>query len=146
MNTLLIFFAFPLAVIIISIILEKILRSPIAVAALIFAIFIILTFAVFDTTFLIATLAYTILAFITAAIVHFLKCRHRREKDLYDLLSDLLRNNNCNNDGENDNESDEESENENNNGCGCGRTAVERLINNSTSNYTYTTGRNRYRR
>ena len=151
MDTLLIFFAFPLAVIIISVILEKILRSPIAVAALIFAIFIIVTFAAFDVTFLIATLAYTILAFITAAIVHFLKCRHRREQDLYGLLSDFFRNNNCNNNGESDNESneDEENDNENNNGCGCGcgRTAVERLINNSTGNSNYSNcNTNRYRR
>ena len=147
MDTLLIFFAFPLAVIIISVILEKILRSPIAVAALIFAIFIIVTFAVFDVTFLIATLAYTILAFVTAAIVHFLKCRRRREKDLYDLLSDFFRDNNCNNNGESDNESDEDEENENNNGCGCGCTAVERLINNTTSNANFSNcNTNRYRR
>lgn len=69
MNNLLIFFAFPIAVIIISAILQKILKCPIAVAALVFAIFLIVTFAVFDETFLIATLAYTILAFITAFIV-----------------------------------------------------------------------------
>ena len=87
------------------------------------------------------------MAFITAAIVHFLKCRRRREKDLYDLLSDFFRNNNCNNNGESDNESDEDEENENNNGCGCGcgRTAVERLINNSTRNCTYATVKNKYR-
>lgn len=69
MNNLLIFFAFPIAVIIISAILQKILKCPISVAALVFAIFLIVTFAVFDETFLIATLAYTILAFITAFIV-----------------------------------------------------------------------------
>ena len=38
MNILLIFFAFPIAVIIISAILQKLLNSPIAVAAFIFAI------------------------------------------------------------------------------------------------------------
>lgn len=69
MNMLLIFFAFPIAVIIISIILQKILNNPIAVAAVIFAFFIVITFAFFDETFLIATLVYTILAFITAFLV-----------------------------------------------------------------------------
>lgn len=68
MNNLLIFFAFPIAVIIISVILQKNLNNPIAVAALTFAIFLVITFAFFDETFLIATLAYTILAFITAFI------------------------------------------------------------------------------
>ena len=41
MNTLLIFFAFPIAVIIFSIVLEKLLKNPIIVASLIFAVFII---------------------------------------------------------------------------------------------------------
>ena len=72
MNTLLIFFAFPVAVIIISAILQKLIKNPIAVAALIFAIFLIVTFAAFDVTFLIATLVYTILALITALIVRYI--------------------------------------------------------------------------
>ena len=99
MNTLLIFFAFPIAVIIISAILEKILRNPVAVAALIFAIFLIITFAVFDETFLIATLAYTIIAFITALIVRFLKCKQQSENEnnLCDLLAEIIRNNNGSN-------------------------------------------------
>ena len=91
MNTLLIFFALPIAVIIVSAVLQKVLKSPIAVAALIFAIFLVVTFAAFDETFLIATLAYTILAFITALIVRIL----------------------CNS-----NDNDEEEE-DNGNGCGC---------------------------
>ena len=69
MNTLLIFFAFPIAVIIFSIVLQKLLHNPFAVAALIFAVFIVVTFAAFDETFLIATLAYTILAFAAALLV-----------------------------------------------------------------------------
>ena len=69
MNTVLIFFALPIAIIIISAILQKVLNSPFAVAALIFAIFLVVAFALFDVTFLIATLAYTILAFITAFLV-----------------------------------------------------------------------------
>lgn len=94
MNILLIFFALPIAVIIVSAILEKLLKCPIAVASLIFAIFLVVTFAVFEVTFLIATLVYTIIAFITAVIVHLFKKREREEHNICDLLEDLLRNNN----------------------------------------------------
>lgn len=69
MNILLIFFAIPIAVIIFSIALQKILKCPILVAAIIFAVFLIITFAVFDATFLVFTIIYTIIAFITAFIV-----------------------------------------------------------------------------
>lgn len=68
MNTLLIFFAFPLAVIIFSIVLQKQLNSPISVAALNFATFIVITFAFFDVNFLIVTFVYTLISFITAII------------------------------------------------------------------------------
>jgi len=92
MNTLLIFFALPIAVIIISAILEKLLNSPIAVASFIFAIFLIVTFAAFDETFLIATLAYTILAFITALIFCLIK-RRECNGDVCNVLSNLIQNN-----------------------------------------------------
>ncbi len=71
MNTiLLIFFALPIAVIIISIALQKIFKNPILVAAIIFAIFLITTFIIDNLQFLIAAIAYTILSYITA----FLTC------------------------------------------------------------------------
>ena len=92
MNDLLIFFALPLAVIIISAVLQKLLHSPITVAALIFAIFLVITFAVFDETFLIATLAYTILAFITASLVR-LFCRNNSNNGICEALANLLNNN-----------------------------------------------------
>ena len=95
MNTLLIFFAFPIAVIIISAILQKVLNNPIAVAALIFAIFLIVTFAAFDETFLIATLIYTIIALITALIVKFI-CNSNNNNNICELLNCILRNNNVN--------------------------------------------------
>ena len=68
MNILLIFFALPIATIILAAVLEKILHCPLAVAAVFFAIFLVVTFAFFDATFLIATIIYTILAFLSAAI------------------------------------------------------------------------------
>ncbi len=69
MNTLLIFFALPIAVIIISIALQKILKCPALVAAIIFAIFLIVTFIINNLNFLIAAIVYAIISFITAYIV-----------------------------------------------------------------------------
>ena len=81
MNTLLlIFFALPIAVIIISIALQKIFRCPFLVAAIIFAIFLVVTFALGNLVFLVATIAYTILAFITAVITKII-CRIIEELD-----------------------------------------------------------------
>ena len=117
MNTLLIFFAFPISIIIISAILQKIFKSPILVSAFIFAIFLVITFAFFDETFLIETLAYTILAFITAFVVK---------------LICMFNNNNENN------EEDDEDEN-----CGCDRTLDTTSINNTRA---YGCRYNRYRR
>ena len=149
MNILLIFFAFPIAVIIISIILQKILDNPIAVAAAIFAFFIVITFAFFDETFLIATLVYSILAFITAFLVSRLCDDNSNSNNcLCDALADILRNNsnltttnntanaslqdllntvNSNNNSNNNcgcnnnNNDDDVLGISNNNSCGCGR-------------------------
>ena len=111
MNTLLIFFALPIAIIIVSAILQKVLKCPIAVAALIFAIFLVVTFTAFDATFLIATLAYTILAFITALIVKLL-CNEDDDEDDNEsecgCLRNILNTNNTNS-------------NNNSNSCGCNR-------------------------
>lgn len=74
MNILLIFFALPIAVIIISIALQKILKCPYLVAAVIFAIFLIVTFVINNLTFLVAAIVYTIISLITALIVCFI-CR-----------------------------------------------------------------------
>ena len=151
MNMLLIFFAFPIAVIIISIILQKILNNPIAVAATIFAFFIVITFAFFDETFLIATLVYTILAFITAFLVSRLceednnhnnsnNClcnaiadilrnnanltttNNTANASLQDLLNTVNSNNNSNNNcGCNNNNNNDDVLGISNNNCGCGR-------------------------
>lgn len=72
MNLLLILFAFPIATIILASVLEKILNCPIAVAAVFFAIFLVVTFAFFDVAFLIATILYTILAFLSAILTRWI--------------------------------------------------------------------------
>ena len=53
MNILLIFFALPIATILLAIVLQKILKSPILVAIIFFAIYLIVTFTAFDSDFLI---------------------------------------------------------------------------------------------
>jgi len=68
MNILLIFFALPIATILISIILERMAKSPILVSSFVFAVFLIVTFTEFNINFLIATIVYTIIAFLTAWI------------------------------------------------------------------------------
>ena len=80
MNILLIFFALPVATILLAIVLEKILRCPILTAITFFAIYLIVAFAIFDASFLVFVIIYTILAFITAVLTNIV-CRILRELD-----------------------------------------------------------------
>ena len=110
MNTLLIFFALPIATIILSIVLEKILRCPILTAA---------TFAVFNASALVFVIIYTILAYITALIAEFFFSRCRKREC----------NNNCceeNNRNNTNNLSNEDAQN-----IAC---RVARILNNSNNN------------
>lgn len=72
MNNLLLFFALPVATILLSIVLQKILNCPILVAITAFAIYLIVTFSAFNETFLIYAIIYTIIAYITAAVTRFI--------------------------------------------------------------------------
>ena len=115
------FVIFPIAVILISIVLQRVLRSPILVAILVFAIFLILAYTAFTPDFVLNALVYAIIAFITAYIFRLI-CSLRRKldcseegmcpgrdnnleeaieslqdniSDLNNLLSQALGNNNC---------------------------------------------------
>ena len=66
---LLIFFAIPILVIVVSISLQKLLKCPGLVAAIIFAIFLVITFIVGNLIFLVAAIIYAIISFITAVII-----------------------------------------------------------------------------
>lgn len=78
MNIGLIFFAIPIAVIIFSIALQKVLQSPILVGLIIFAIFLVVTFIINNMTLLILTIVYSLLAWLTAYIVELIgKCNER---------------------------------------------------------------------
>ena len=78
---LLIFFALPIATILLAIVLERVLQSPILVAITFFSIYLIVLFTLFATgvvtdlaTLLIALIVYTFLAYITAVILRFIRC------------------------------------------------------------------------
>ena len=75
-----IFFALPVATILLAIVLQKVLKCPILVAITFFAIYLIVSFAFFSSVLaeaLIATIIYTIIAFITAVIVRLI-CELKR--------------------------------------------------------------------
>ena len=98
MNLLLfVFFVLPLATILLAIVLQKILRSPILVAITFFAIFLIVAFVAFSDMLaeaIIAVLIYTIIAYITASIVHLIKRCFCSKVNLASNLIGVLQNNN----------------------------------------------------
>lgn len=66
MNGWLVFFAFPISTIILSITAQKLIKSPILVSSVFFAIYLIVAFAVFNAFFIIYAFVYAIFAYITA--------------------------------------------------------------------------------
>ena len=86
MNILLIFFAIPLAVIILSIILESLINCPFKIAGVFFSIFIVLAFAFGGTAELIvAAIVYTVISFISAEIIRYII--NRRHNCNYNLVN-----------------------------------------------------------
>ena len=135
MNNLLIFFAIPVAVIIFSIVLQKLLKCPILVASTIFAILLLIAFTNFTTTFLVAVIIYTILSFIVAYLTMIIQKILRNlqnhnmcgccQRNLDNMVNIETLGNNSNNDL--------------NNGCGCDNdnnviTASANVIPNSSNN------------
>lgn len=73
MNVLLLFLAFPIATILLAVVLEKVLDSPVLVGMTFFAIYLVITYAFFDSNFLLFAIVYSILAILTAYLVRFVK-------------------------------------------------------------------------
>lgn len=70
MNIFLMLFAIPVSLVILSMIFETIIKSPIKIAGIVFSIFFIITFYFGGTAeLLVATILYTFLSYITAVIV-----------------------------------------------------------------------------
>lgn len=94
------FVIFPIAVILMSIVLQKLLKSPILVAILIFAVFLILAYTVFTPEFLLNAIIYAIIAFITAAIFKLIcSLRRRISCNIFNVCDDT---DSCNNNDDND--------------------------------------------
>lgn len=70
----------PIATIILAFVLQKLIRVPILTALTFFAVYLILAYTVFDNTFLINTMVYTVLAYITALIAEYIyeNCKLRK--------------------------------------------------------------------
>lgn len=93
------FLVFPISTIIIAIVLQKIIKCPLLVAAFIFAIFLIVTYTAYDTSFLINTIIYTILAYIAAFLSKLICCLIRElgnDTDTGAAEDSNDSNNNCN--------------------------------------------------
>ncbi len=105
-NILLLYFALPVAITILSIIFETLINCPIKIAGITFSILLIFTFAVADETFLIFTILYTILSFVVAWIT--------RQWTYNQLNSEEANTCGC------DSNANNSDQNSTNCGCGCG--------------------------
>lgn len=101
---LLIFFAIPVATIILSAIFQTFICSPIKVAGIAFAIFLIIAFALGGTAeLIIAAIIYTIISLITAFIVMLIQNRNRIFSNICNSCNDCGSNCECRNDFLNNN-------------------------------------------
>lgn len=121
MNELL-FFALPIATIILAIVLQKIIKCPILVALTFFAIYLIVTFAFFTANFLIFTIVYTILAYIAASITRWICENLGRNIFFRNINAENINTNNLrarNVEIDNDEEDDDNDDDNNHHNCGC---------------------------
>lgn len=82
MNNLLIFFALPIATIILAGIFETLIECPFKIAGITFAIYLIVAFVLGGTAELIvAAIVYTILALITALLVNYFQDNNDDDND-----------------------------------------------------------------
>lgn len=137
MNILLIFFALPIATIILAIVLQRLIKCPLAVAAIFFAIYLIVTFAAFDINFLVFAILYTILAYVTAVltkvVMHLIRehncgchdnCGRHNNCECHNSCDDddeILNVSTINTDIINTNTIRRNSNNNNGSNCGCNR-------------------------
>ncbi len=127
MDLLLLLFVLPFATIIFAIVLQKIINCPVLVALTFFSIYLILAFTVFDESFLVIAIIYTIIAYITAVLTRFVKKIIRR---CFSNQNDTNDTNSC--DQEEAESCDTDS---NNSGCGCCR--ADMIVSNNYKNRRY---------
>jgi len=76
----LVFFVLPLLTIVISIILQLVIKKKLIVVGVVFVVYLIATFAVFNSSFLFWCFIYTIISFIATLIVDLIiKCVKNRQ-------------------------------------------------------------------
>ena len=103
MNNLLVFFALPIATIIIAVVLERLWKNYILVTLFTFAVYLIVAFAVGDATLLVLVIIYTFLAFIAAFLSMIFRKINKKLRCLEDVCS----------------ENDSDNEQEHNHFCRC---------------------------
>lgn len=123
---LLLYFALPIATIILAVVFQKIIRCPILVAATAFAIYLIVTFAAFDASFLIFAIVYTILAYLAAAITRFI-CNFIGRNGFFKNIN--AENINTNTLSANNIELNDDDENNSGYGCNCNNRYYQRRRN-----------------
>ena len=114
MDIILFLFIFPIATIIFSIALQKILCNPFLVSAIILAIFLIVTFTALGINFLIAAFIYAAISLITSYIVSIF-CKIANRTIEINLIDNVTR----------------EREGDNNSSCSCNNCNRQRCSNNN---------------
>ena len=130
MSNLLIFFALPLATIIIAIVLERVWKNYILVTLFTFAVYLIVAFALGDANLLVLVIIYTFLAFISAFLSMLFRKINKKLKKLEELggaNDENSREQCCHNN------TDENVSDTNNTGnCCCNRNNAQNLAINAT--------------
>ena len=88
-ESLLIYFAFPTAIIIFSSISTNFLRNPIKISLLTFAVFLVVTYAAFNSEFLVYTIVYTFLSY----IISWITLRFIKQAMGYENIESIVKNN-----------------------------------------------------
>lgn len=91
MNNILLFFVLPISIILLSIVLQKVLKCPTLVAITFFAILFIVTYLI-DPSLLIFAIAYTVLSYITAVLTRLI-CNIKSR--IGSITNDCDNNKNC---------------------------------------------------
>ena len=126
MSNLLVFFALPLATIIIAVVLERIWKNYILVTLFTFAIYLIVAFALGDSNLLVLVIIYTVLAFIASFLSMLFRRLNKRLKHLEEIsdINDENNRRNCENNGN--------VSNANNCNCNYNRNNAQNLAINAT--------------
>lgn len=133
MSNLLIFFALPLATIIIAIVLERVWKNYILVTLFAFAIYLIVAFALGDANLLVLVIIYTLLAFLAAFLSMIFRklCQKLRRLEAVGGESDENRSS-CNS-RQTDVASVQDNNNTgNSNSCNCNQNNAQNLAINAT--------------